>query len=477
MSKSMRTQVAIIGAGSAGLSALRRVKQHTNDYVLIDPGPLGTKCARLGCMPSKALISVARDYHRRHVFAQEGIHGAERLAANVGAVMRHVRALRDHFAGAMADVTEQLAGDRLIRERATLLAPDRIRAGEMEITADRIILATGSRPRIPEAWRTFGGRILTSDTIFEQEDLPRRIAVVGLGPVGLELGQALGRLGLEVTAFSMKDSVGGLTDADVNEAALHVFSQEFAIHTGAAVELQDMGGALRVIHPEMEITVDAVLVAVGAVPDVQGLGLEHLGVPLDGRGLPAFDTHTAQIGDLGVFMAGDADACCPILHEALDEGFIAGHNGSTKGVERFCRRTRLYIVFSDPQIATVGQDRLQLETRAGGFVIGQADYSEQSRAMLELHNRGLVHIYVDRASLQLLGAELFCPDAEHLAHELALAIHNNMTVFDLLEMPFYHPTAEEGLRTALRDAAGQLADTAAPPELSLCGSAPEPPLS
>ncbi|MGI6273230.1 MAG: dihydrolipoyl dehydrogenase [Anaerohalosphaeraceae bacterium] len=516
-----KVQVAIIGAGSAGLSALRRVKERTDDYVMVDPGPLGTKCARVGCMPSKALICVANDFHRRHVFERQGIRGGDRLRADISAVMRHVRVLRDRFAGAMAETTRRLAGDRLVMAHATLLGPNRIRAGQQEIEADRIIIATGSRPRVPENWRSLGDCILTSDTIFEQPDLPRRIAVIGLGPVGLELGQALSRLGLEIVAFSVRPNIAAIADEQVNESALQAFSEEFPVHTGFAVDLQQDSGGLLVRHPAMSTPVDAALVAVGAAPNLDGLGIENLGVPLDERGLPPYDPRTAQIADLPVYIAGDATGCRPILHEALDEGFIAGYNGSTQETHCFgrrtrlplvfsdpqiakagCRpilhealdegfiagyngstqethcfgrRTRLPLVFSDPQIAKVGMDRRQMVQRQVEFVTGGADFADQSRAELELHNRGLLHIYADRESARLLGAEMVCPDAEHLGHLLALAMQNHMTVFDLLQMPFYHPTAEEALRTALRDAAQQLSPEIVP-ELSLCGSAPEPPL-
>jgi len=472
----MRTNVAIIGAGSAGLSALREVKQHTGDYVLIDEGPLGTKCARTGCMPSKVLINVAKNYHRRRVLARQGLSGSEHLKADIPAVMRHVRLLRDHFAGAMAQAVEQLAGDRLVRARAKILSPNRILAGDEEIHADAIVIATGSRPTVPRPWQALGDRILTSDTIFEQQDLPPRIAVVGLGPVGLELGQALARLGIELTAFGIEHNISALTDPHVNEAALSALAEEFPVHTGAAVELQKANGGLLVKHPDIELAVDAGLVAVGSAPDIAGLGLENLNITLDSRGLPRFDVLTSRIEDLSVFIAGDADGCCPILHEAIDEGFIAGYNCATGDTHVFCRRTRLQIVFTDPQIAVVGQGHRQLQEDDKRFVVGKADFADQSRAVLELHAGGLLHVYVDRESSRLLGAEMACPDAEHIAHLLALAMHSNMTVYDMLHIPFYHPTAEEGLRTALRDAVRRLSDEGRRPELSLCGTAPEAPL-
>jgi len=471
-----KVQVVIIGAGSAGLSALRQVREHTDSFIMIDNGPLGTKCARVGCMPSKALISVAKDYHRRVLFDSEGIIGADQLRADIPAIMKHVRKLRDNFAGGMVTATERLAGEHLIRESAQIMAPNRIRAGDKEIEAEKIIIAAGARPKVPDAWEKFADRILTSETVFEQEDLPRRIAVIGLGPIGLEFGQALSRLGIEITGFEMKETIGAITDPDINSESLRILRREFPIHLGAAVKLQEKDDGLSVSRQDIEATVDSAIVAAGIEPDLRGLGFENLGVSLDERGVPPFDASTMQIADLPVFITGDADACRPIMHEALDDGFIAGRNSSSTNIECYCRRTPLALIFTEPEVVSVGLSYEQLNKRERSFVVGKADFSQQSRAMLEMRNDGLLHVYVDKNSAKILGAEFICPYGEHLAHQLALAIQQEITVFDVLRMPFYHPTIEEALRTALQDAAKQLPEKYKSPALSLCGNCPEAPL-
>ena len=471
-----KVSVAIIGAGSAGLSALRQVRRYTDSFVMINDGPLGTKCARVGCMPSKAIIQIARDYHRRHVLPSEGILGGDSLRADIPAVMRHVRSLRDQFADGMASTTEELAGDKLITGKAEITSPNSLRVGKIEIESEKIIIATGAPPKVPDAWKSLGNRILTSETIFEQDDLPGRIAVIGLGPIGLELGQSLSRLGIEVTGFDRGEFLGTITDPDVNAAAVRILRREFPIHLRAGVDLQDDGHSLTVKHPELEVTVDSVIVATGIRPAVQGLGLENLGVRLDESGVPPFDPNTMQIGDLPVFIAGDVNGCRPILHEALDEGFIAGSNSSSGKIERYCRRSPLALTFCDPEIAVVGQAHEQLALSKRPFVIGKVDFSQQSRAMLEARDRGLLHVYIDDETGEILGAELVCSGGEHLAQQLALAIQQRMSLLDVLQMPFYHPTIEEALRTALQDATKQLSSEYRSRALSLCGSCPESPL-
>lgn len=472
---SKKLDVVIIGSGSAGLSALRQVKKHTGNYLLVNHGPLGTTCARVGCMPSKVLIHLANECHNSRSMLEQGLIKADRLSPDIPAVMTHVRTLRDSFAGGMREDTLKLADGRLLEGKAEICAPDCVRVAGKEFKTSRIIIAAGSSPVIPKAWKGFSELILTSENAFEQEDFPRRVGVIGLGTIGLEIGQALSRLGVEVHAFDQKTIMGGLTDPEINEVMFRLMKEEFSVHAGQAADIEDKGTYLLIKAGKEEIVVDKIVAAVGSAPNLQGLGLENLGLELDSRGLPPFEPRTMQVGDLPVFIAGDVNDYSPILHEALDEGFIAGVNSMKGEVSNFCRRTNLKIVFSDPQIAIAGQSFEELKGQS--IVIGKADFEKQSRARVEGRNRGRLHIYVDSDTLQLLGAEMAVPEAEHLAHLLALALENRMTIADLLHMPFYHPTVEEGLRTALRDAMQQLPEEQRPSELNLCRSCPEPTLS
>lgn len=469
-----KVDVIIIGAGSAGLAALRQIRKTTDNYLLIDHGPLGTTCARVGCMPSKALIKVAGNLHGAARLAKAGLVDGKAPACNIPAVLAHVRKLRDGFATGMLEATRRLAGERLIKASARLLGPGRVRVGDSEMACSRVILAVGSRPTVPEPWQGFRERILTTDSFFEQQDLPRRLAVIGLGLIGIELGQAMARMGIQVWGFGRNPHICGIRDSEVNDVAIAALSREFPLYTGAEAHISPTADGLRIRNGSKEIEVDAILAALGVTPNTAGLGLENLGIELDKRGLPPFNPHTMQVADLPIFIAGDANGCLPILHEAQDEGYIAGVNATASAIGPFQRRTPLKIVFCDPQVAAVGQTIDKLD--AAAIVIGRADFTEQPRAIAEQRNSGLLHVYVDKLDGRLLGAEMIVPGAEHLAQLLALAIHRKLTVTDLLAMPFYHPTLEEGLRTALRDAAQQLDDGRPPRELSLCESCPEAPL-
>ena len=466
-----KVEVCILGAGSAGLYATGQVARRTKDFLIIDPGPLGTTCARVGCMPSKVLIQAADDIYRaRHAFGREGIHGAEHLHASIPEVLAYVRKMRDDFASGPARKAEQLEKHgHLIRGAAKFVAANAVEVNGERIEAKAFVIATGSRPVVPAAWREkFGEKIITTDTLFEQEDLPESVAVLGMGVIGLEMGQAISRLGVDIVGVDMADTVAGLTDDGVSYPAIAAFREEFPIWLGAPAELEEAGdGRIRVKAGDNEKVVDKVLVALGRRPNLDTLNLAAAGIEVDERGLPAFDTATQRIGESHIFIAGDADGYRQILHEAADDGRIAGFNAAAlaKGedIRWFKRKVPLAIVFSDPNIAMVGETFQHLDATLvedEGFVVGERDFSSQARARVMQENKGVLHIYARMEDGRILGAEMCIPRAEHIAHELAWAIDRGLTVADMLAMPFYHPVVEEGLQNALHDAYSQLPDSA-----------------
>lgn len=461
----MQVDTVIVGSGTSGLSALREVRRCTDDFLLVNDGHWGTTCAAVGCMPSKALIEAANAFHRRKALAAFGIRGGEALRADLPAVLRRVRALRDDFVAGPESVREEL-GERAIAGHARLEGPGRLIVNGEAVEARAIILAPGSRPVVPEPWKTFGDRLLTSDTIFESADLPGRIAVIGLGAVGMELAQALARLGIEVSGFDAVEALAGIDDPVVLAAFRSLLERELDLRLGAEAELEAIGDAIRVTGAGGAVEVDAVLAALGRQPNIEGLGLETLDVALDDRGMPAIDPTTLRIGEFDIFLAGDANGYRPLLHEAADEGHIAARHAARTGDRRpRCRRAPLGIVFTSPQVARVGPALSELDgTR---LVSAQTDFSQQARARMAGEAAGVLRIHADRESGVVVAAELCTPAAEHLAHLLALAIERGLTVPDLLAMPFYHPVLEEGLRGALRALARDL-PTAGGSDLSVC---------
>ncbi len=442
--------VAIIGAGTSGLNAMSQVRKTTKSFVLINGGYLGTTCARVGCMPSKAFIQIAEDYHRRKVFDRHGIEGEQQLTFNMEEAMEHVRDLRDIFVDRVMGSTTDELGDELIEGYAEFLAPNVLKVGDQIVQAHRVVIATGSRPIVPQSWKSFEDRILTSDDIFEQESFPESIAVVGMGVIGLELGQALHRFGLQVTGIDQVDTLAGLTDPIVKQSAIDILSKEFPIWLGMPASVQAEGKRLRVSAGDNFVIVDKVLASMGRIPNLDQLGLEKFDIPFNERGVPRFNPNTMQVGDLPIFIAGDTSGDRPILHEAGDEGRIAGYNASHDDIVAFKRKTSLSVTFCDPNIVTVGKAWAQLAGR-DDVVVGEMRLGPVGRALIMAKNKGMIRVYANHSSGQLLGAAMVAPRGENLGHLLAWSIQQGATVFDLIKMPYYHPVIEEALQAALYD--------------------------
>jgi dihydrolipoamide dehydrogenase len=448
--------VAIIGAGTSGLNALAQVRKAQRSFVLINGGDLGTTCARVGCMPSKAFIQVAEDYHRREVFARHGIQGSEALSFDMAEAMEHVRDMRDMFVDRVLGNTTDELGEELLEGYARFIEPNVLEVdGHTLIRARRSIIATGSRPILPPAWKDLREYILTTDELFEQESLPGCVAVIGLGIIGLELGQALHRFGIQVTGIDRLATLGLLGDPAITRSAMEILGKEFPIWLGAPAEITREGGGLRVSAGKRSVVVDKVLASLGRRPNLDRLGLDALGAPLDGDGVPLYDPHTMQMGELPIFLAGDITGDRPILHEAGDEGRIAGYNASHEPILRFQRKTPLAITFCDPNIVSVGASWAELQDR-DDVVVGEMRMGPVGRALIMAKNKGMLRVYADKASGRLLGAAMVAPRGENLGHLLAWSIQQGLSVFDLLKMPYYHPVIEEALQAALYDLAANV---------------------
>jgi dihydrolipoamide dehydrogenase len=202
------------------------------------------------------------------------------------------------------------------------------------------------------------------------------------------------------------------------------------------------------------VVVDRVLASLGRTPNVERLGLERIGVPVEANGIPRFDRHTMRVEGFPIYIAGDVTGERPLLHEAGDEGRIAGYNATADTPLAFRRKVPLGITFCDPNVCAVGAryGDLDLDTTA----IGQVSFGPVGRAMIMGKNKGLLRVYADRRSGRLLGAEMAAPKGENLAHLLAWCIEQDLTVGQLLRMPFYHPVIEEALQAALYDLYGKV---------------------
>ncbi|MCJ2014833.1 dihydrolipoyl dehydrogenase [Methylobacterium sp. J-076] len=447
--------VAVIGAGTAGLAAYRAARDAGAQAVLIERGPGGTTCARVGCMPSKLLIAAAEAAHKARHADLFGIRIGS-MAVDGGAVLDRVRRERDRFVGSVLEGVDKIPGDdRLVGEARFVDGRTLEIEGSTRLRFGAAVIAIGSSPAVPAPLKGLGDRLLTTDTLFEIPALPASLAILGLGAVGVELAQAMARLGVRVTAFDSGGTIAGLTHPDLVREAAEILGEEFTLHLGARIEGAERAGeGVRLDWTDGEgrthaTQADCVLSAAGRPPNVRGLGLEATGLALDEDGLPDFDRRSLVCRGAPILIAGDANAWRPVLHEASRQGGIAGRNAAALAaggsVETPAPWPALAMVFTHPQAAAIGEP---YDPDATGRIGAQMDFADQGRARTEGVNRGGIRLWAAPDG-RLLGGEMLGPAVEHLAQIVSNALRDGLTVQAMQDRPVYHPTVEEGLYTAL----------------------------
>lgn len=438
--------VLIIGAGTAGLSAERTARRSGARTLLVDDSFAGTTCATVGCMPSKLLIAAADAAEAVRRSSTFGIN-AEMVIDGV-AVMTRVRHERDRFAAATRQEIERLPGDVRRTARACFVDQTTLSLSDGNIvSAKAVVVATGSSPAIPDAFAELGDRILTNETLFELRTLPGSLAVIGSGPLGLELAQAMARLGVRVSMFDQKPGLS-VPDKAVANALLAILERDMTVHLGVEIEPSLTQDGIRLLWSGVssgDEIFDHVLVAAGRPPNLEALNLEATGIEMRDSRVPV-DPETLQYGSLPIFFAGDAAAGRPVLHEASAEGAIAGRNAAAFPKTSPVRRTTPFsIMFTAPPLAIIG------DVEREDAVIGTMSYTDQGRARVMDEAEGHVRLHADPRDGRLLGAVMLGPEIDQSAHPICWAIEWGKSASDLLAMPFYHPTLVEGFKTALRE--------------------------
>ncbi len=438
----INTDIAIIGAGTAGLTAYKEASKYTDKILLIEGNQYGTTCARVGCMPSKLLIAageIMENINQAHEF---GINIDKKdISINGKAVMQRVQRERDKFVNGVLEDVDRIPDNNKIMAHAKFINNHELELSNgQKIKAKAIIIATGSRPKIPPNFDAFKNKLITSDDVFELPNLPKSVLILGAGVIGLELGQALHNLGVETHLFGVRGGFASLSDRDIRDEAIRIFSNKFDIDVDASQEKIN----------SMASKVEYIISAIGRTPNLDNLGLENTEIDYKNLDINP-ETLQACPKTSNIFVIGDSNNLAPLLHEAAFEGRAAGRNAvlycENKEPEQFKRSVFMGVVFSSPNIAIVGSKCSEIDN----YEYGEVNFADQGRAKIILKNEGLLRVYGECGTGKVLGAEMVCPAAEHLAHLLAWSIQENLTIFDLLKMPFYHPVIEEGLRTALRD--------------------------
>ena len=355
----------IIGAGTAGIAAYQEAIKYTQNILIVNDGSWTTTCARVGCMPSKVLISAA---NRMHDIQNANLVGLNvKAEINTSQVMQHVRMLRDHFTNAILKDVNSWATEHKISGQTQFVNQNTIIVNGQEYQSKSFIVAVGSTPTVDSQWKEqLGDRLITSDQIFELEKLPQSLAVIGSGVIAIELAQAMQRLGVKTTVFARSRKVGALSSPALQKLAQDEISKNLNIKfetLPTRVQRATQGVIIKFEenNQPQQLNVEYLLVATGRKSYLDTLLLNNIDhTYTDLKKLPV-NSKTKQLGDYPIFIAGDAHTNTPIQHEAAHEGRQAVHNClNYPAIKNLKTLTPLAIVFSAPEMATVGQSFKQL---------------------------------------------------------------------------------------------------------------------
>ncbi len=402
-------------------------------------------------MPSKLLIAAAEAAHG--IERARGVRRARgsACASTAREVMARVKRERDRFVGFMVRDTEAISPAERIHGRARFVGEHTLAVeGGPAIRARSVVIATGSRPSVPPILADIGNRLVVNDDVFEWDDLPRSVAVLGPGVIGLELGQALARLGVRVVVLGRGGRVGPLTDPAVRAAAVEAFCGDFELDPDAHVaRVERVGEQVELEYHRRDGTprverFDYVLAATGRVPNVDGLGLETTGLARDARGVPVYDRLTMQAGAAPSSSPATRPTTGPSCTKPPTRAASpAAMPRATPTCGPACAVRCSAVVFTDPQIAIVGGGYAHLH--AQGLAAGEVAFENQGRARVMLRNRGKLRVYGDPAAGRFLGAEMAGPDAEHIGHLLAWALQAGMTIAQMLDDAVLPPGNRRGI--------------------------------
>ncbi len=446
--------LVVIGAGPGGYIGAIRAAQLGWKVAIVEKEPqLGGTCLRVGCIPSKALLESSELFAEAgHSFAQHGIRIEGRQLDLETMLARKVKTV-DGLAEGVGQLMKKNGIDRFTG-RGELLAPGRVRVhgydgSAEEVVAERVILATGSRVAELKGVELDGDRIGTSTEALAYPEVPDHLVVIGAGAIGLELGSVWARLGSQVTVLEYLDRILlGFDDALAKDAQRLFAKQGLTFRLGSRVVGASRQGDRCLVECDGQepIRCDRVLLAVGRRPNTEGLGLESVGLTTDERGRIPID-ESFQTSVPGIFAIGDVVRGPMLAHKAEEEG-IACVERLITGYGHVDYDTIPNIVYTMPEIASVGRTEAELKEAGRKYRVGQFPFAANGRARALGHTVGKVRILADAETDRVLGVHILGPRAGDLIAEATAAIAFGASSEDIARTCHAHPTLAEVIKEA-----------------------------
>ena len=449
-----RYQLVIIGAGSAGVAAAELAIAMGLKVAMVERHLIGGTCLNTGCVPSKALIRTARLYADMRNAARYGAK-AENIEVDFGAVMDRVRRIRSHLSGTSSVRNLASAGVDMFFGNARFSGADTLRVNDLTLRFGKAMIATGTRPHIPDIPGLREAGFLTNATVFNLTELPKRLLVIGGGPVGCELAQAFRQLGSRVTIVQDKPLFLEKEERDAAQILSDAFARdgiEVRLNTTVtAVRMENGAKQINLVSADYHSTieVDAILTGVGRLPNVQGLDLEKAGVAYDGKKGIGVDDFLLT-SNPRVYAAGDVCLVDQYTDTAAASARIVVNNAFMRARKRLSDLVIPWCTYTDPEISHVGLYVREANVKGIPIKTFTVPMHQIHRAVTDSEEGGFVKIHIREGTDTILGATIVARHAGEMINEITLAMVANIGLRTLARVIHAYPTQAEAIREAAK---------------------------
>lgn len=447
-----RYNLVVIGAGTAGLVAAAGAAGLGAKVALVERHLMGGDCLNFGCVPSKSIIRSSRVLGDLRDLARFGIKGSAAVQADFSAVMERMRRLRARISD--NDSVWRFRDEKgvdVFLGNARFSGPDAIEVEGETLRFKRAVVATGARPGKPPIPGLDEVGYLTNETVFELTERPRRLAVVGAGPIGCELAQAFRRLGSEVVLLDVAEDILGSEDSDAVALVRRSLDRDgVRLMLSSRIENARLEGSAKVLHvtqdgTQQDLHVDEVLVGVGRVPNVDGLDLEKVGVDYDREHGVKVDDRL-QTTNPRIYAAGDVCMQHKFTHMADAAARIVIQNALFFGRKKLSALHVPWCTYTDPEVAHVGLYERDARDRGIDVVPYARPFAEVDRAVTDGEEDGFVKILVKKGTDRILGATIVARHAGDMISEITLAMVGNVGLGKIAGVIHPYPTQAEAIR-------------------------------
>jgi len=446
-----RYNLVVIGGGTAGLVCAAGAAGLGARVALIERQFLGGDCLNVGCVPSKGVIRASRALFDARSSEGFGVRGVEGLQGDFGQAMQRMRRLRAGLSGhdSARRFRDELGVDVFLGQ-GSFSGPDSIEVEGVRLRFARAALCAGARAQAPPIPGLSQADYLTNETVFSLTEFPRRLAVIGAGPIGCELAQAFARFGSEVTLIELAPQILGREDRDAAGILQQALRREkVTLELGARILFVEARAGEKLLRLERDgssfsVAADQILVGVGRVPNLEGLGLEAAGIRYDQAGVTVSDT--LRTSNPRVYAAGDICSAYKFTHMADAQARVLIANALFSGRQKNSELTVPWCTYTDPEIAHVGMYQADAEAQGIEVTTLTVPLAELDRAVLDGESDGFARVHLKKGTDRILGATLVARHAGEMINEFSLAISSGLGISAIGRTIHPYPTQAEVIR-------------------------------